>query len=169
MPASVTTLQDKTALIGFLDTSHWRSILGLTLNLKQSAMTGDGGFLRLDEVMAKRAFGHYMRGLNRQIYKAAFRHHGKRLKVIPILEKSQEGRWHYHVAMEPPQFMEPSEFGNIAMNAWLQTPLGYAHGAVTTNVDAGWIAYMAKLRGKSGFEIYTDCIDTEAFYNPTDC
>ena len=65
--------------------------------------------------------------------------------------------------------MDASSFGDIAMDVWLQTPLGYGHGEISIDVDAGWIAYMAKPRGKSGLEEYFDCIDTEAFYNPLDC
>jgi len=165
----VTRLQEKNALIQLCDTSHWRSIVGLTLNLKQSITTEAFGFVRIDELTAKKAFRQYMHDLNRQIYRAAFRHHGKRLRVIPILEKSEDGRWHYHVAMEPPNFMDSKGFGDIAMEVWRLTFLGYGHGAISTNGDAGWPAYMAKLRSKSGFEHYFDCIDTEAFYNPLDC
>ena len=55
------------------------------------------------------------------------------------------------------------------MDVWLQTPLGYGYGEISVNADGGWIAYMAKLRGKSGLEEYFDCIDTEAFYSPIDC
>jgi hypothetical protein len=61
--------------------------------------------------------------------------------------------------MEPPKFMESADFGDIAMDLWLNTSLGYAHGDITMDADAGWIAYMAKRRGKSGLEEYYDCID----------
>jgi hypothetical protein len=33
---------------------------------------------------------------------------------ILFLEKSNEGRWHYHLAIEPPSFMEASEVRFIA-------------------------------------------------------
>lgn len=92
--------QDRPALLQLCDTSHWRSVVGLTLNLKQSITTESGGFIRLDELSAK---------------------------------------------------------------------LGYGHGGIAVNVDEGWIAYIAKRRGKSGLEDYYDCIDTEAFHNPLDC
>ena len=85
----MTKLQETTALIQMCDTAHWRSVVGLTLNLKQSIPTAAGGFVMVDELMAKMAFRQYMRGLNRQIYKSAFRHHGKRIRVVPILEKSE--------------------------------------------------------------------------------
>ena len=165
----MTTFQEKTALIEFCDTSHWRSVVGLTLNLKQTVVTPSGGFVRIDELTAKKAFRHYMKLLNRRIYKAAYRHHGKQLRVIPILEKSADGRWHYHAAIEPPWFMDANRFGDIAMDVWLQTPLGYGHGEISIDADAGWFAYMAKFRSKSGLEYYYDCIDTEAFHNPPDC
>jgi hypothetical protein len=162
-------LQDNAGLFQLCNTSHWRSVVGFTLNLKQSIVTASGGFVPLDELAAKKAFRHYVQNLNRRVYKAAFRHHGKRLKVIPIIEKSEDGRWHYHAAMEPPRFMDAGSFGDIAMDLWLQTYLGYGHGDFAINVDAGWIAYMAKRRGKSGLEDYYDCIDIEALYNPLDC
>ena len=159
----MTTLQKN--LVKFCDTSHWRSVVGLTLNLKQSIVTPSGGFISIDELGAKRSFRHFMNRLNRRIYKSAFRQHGKRLQVIPLLERSAEGRWHYHVAIEPPSFLDDTEFGQIAMEAWLQTPMGYGHCGISTDVNEGWISYMTKLRGKSGLEAYIDCIDTDAFYN----
>lgn len=161
--------QERLALLQLCDTSRWDSVVGLTLNLKQSMTTERGGFVRIDELSAKKAFRRYVNGLNRRVYGAAFRHHGKRLRVIPILEKSADGRWHYHVAMEPPSFMDGTSFGQVAMDLWLHTPLGYGHGDVAVNVDEGWMAYMAKRRGKSGLENYYDCIDTEALHNPLDC
>ena len=162
-------LKEKEAVFRFCDTSHWRSAVGLTLNMKQSIRTASGGFVQIDESTAKKAFGRYMNVLNRRIYNFAFRRFGKRLRVIPILEKSEEGRWHYHVAIEPPLFMDADSFSDMAMDVWSTTPLGYGHGHVTIDVDTGWIAYMAKRRGKSGLEDYYDCIDTEAFHNPLDC
>jgi hypothetical protein len=157
------------ALHQLCKTSHWHSAIGMTLNLKQSIVTEASGFLMVDELRAKAAFRDFMNRLNRRIYKSSYRHRGKRLRVVPILEKSAEGRWHYHLAIEPPAFTDPSDFGEIAMTCWLSTPLGYDHGDVTINVDAGWATYMLKLRGKSGLESYVDCIDIEALYNPLDC
>ena len=120
----------------------------------------------VDELAAKKAFKEYMRLLNRRIYGAAHRHHGKRLRVIPILERSVNRRWHYHVAIEPPSFMNGAEFGELAMAMWLKGDLGYEFGDVAENADSYWISYMAKLRTKSDFEHYFDCIDTDTFFNP---
>jgi hypothetical protein len=158
--------QQKPALISLCNTSHWRSAVAFTFNLKQSIKTGIGTYLIVDELTAKKAFKEYMRQLNRRIYSSANRRHAKRLRVIPILEKSANQRWHYHAIMEPPSFMDRADFGKLAMALWLKTDFGYEHGDVTLNPDVGWITYMAKLRTKSEFEHYYDCIDTETFFNP---
>ena len=158
--------RQKQALITLCDTSHWRSLVALTFNLKQTIKVPIGGFQIVDELTAKKAFKEYMRQLNRRIYGSANRRHAKRLRVIPILEKSANRRWHYHAAIEPPSFMDPADFGKLAMALWLKTDFGYDRGDVAVNPDAGWITYMAKLRSKSEFEHYYDCIDTEAFFNP---
>jgi len=162
----MTQLQEKRTLVQMFDTTHWRSIMGLTLNLKQSSPTGAGGFVPIDELMAKKAFRRYMHALNRCTYRSAYRHHGKRLRVIASLEKSEGGRWHYHVAIEPPTFIDHIAFGELAMKTWLETDSGYGYGDVCLQADSGWIIYMTKRRTKSAFEHYFDCIDTDAFYNP---
>jgi hypothetical protein len=160
-------VQQKQALIRTCDTSHWRSIVGLTLNLKQSFVMEHGGFVPVDELMAKKAFKQYMNILNRRIYGAAHRRYGKQIKVVPILEKSASGRWHYHTVMEPPDYMPAADFGALAMNTWLNTSLGYGHGQVSLNVDEGWTDYIVKFRTKAEFDNYLDCIDTNAFNNQT--
>ena len=61
--------------------------------------------------------------LNRAVYGSAFRRHGKRLRVLPVLEKGEvgaralrswdrgtSGRWHIHCAIEL-----PSHFDGIAL------------------------------------------------------
>jgi hypothetical protein len=61
--------------------------------------------------------------LNRAVYGAALRRYGKRLRVLPVLEKGEvralalrtlergtSGRWHIHCAIEL-----PSHFGAIAL------------------------------------------------------
>lgn len=144
----------------------WRSVCGLTLNLKQSVKSPRGATIGIDEYWAKKGFGQFMRRLNRAVYGSANRHHGKRLRVVPIIEKSLDGRLHYHVAIEPPAHLDNDEFCRLAMLIWLKTPLGYGHGDVAPHADAGWIDYMTKKRSKNGFEHYFDCIDTDAFFNP---
>jgi hypothetical protein len=162
----MTILKHRSALLGCCDISAWRSVVGLTLNLKQSIRTPHGGFVMVDEFAAKAAFKSYMNDLNRRIYRSAYRHHDRRLSVIPILEKSEGGRWHYHLAVEPPSFMTADQFTELSTQLWSGSELGYGHGQADPNVDHGWLIYITKLRTKNAFEHYLDCLDVDALHNP---
>jgi hypothetical protein len=162
----MTNLEHKATLLRLCDISAWRSVVGLTVNLKQSIRTPHGGFVMVDEFAAKTAFKRYMNALNRRIYRSAYRHHDKQLSVIPILEKSDGGRWHYHLAVEPPAFMTADQFTELATLLWLDGELGYGHGQADPNVDQGWLIYITKLRTKNAFEHYLDCLDVDALHNP---
>jgi hypothetical protein len=96
-----------------LDTRHWRSICDLTLTLKQglcSAVPPDNAlgsknshmWIPIDEAQSKKAFRHFINLLNRAVYGNAVHRHGKRLRVIGVVEKDGDGRWHIHAAIEPP-------------------------------------------------------------------
>ena len=158
--------KEQKALLSMCEITHWRSIVALTLNLKQVVRTLDNGFIGVDEFVCRKAFSHYMRQLNELVYKAAYRRHGKRLRVIPVLEKSADGRWHYHVAIEPPAHVDAYDFGKLAMSIWLAQELGYGFGDVSFDADRGWISYQLKRRSKDGLECFLDCLDIDAFNNP---
>src|SRR4051812_48944315 len=136
------------ALADWCDTAQWRAIVAVTLNLKQSVLTPDGGYVLVDEQACKKAFKRFCNSLNREIYGAAHRHHRKRVRIIPILEFSSSGRWHYHVAIEPPEFMDGGELAVLATRCWERIALGYGHGSVCPQADSGWIRYMTKFRTK---------------------
>jgi hypothetical protein len=163
---SMTILAHRAALLRLCDTSTWHLVVGLTLNLKQSIRTPNGGFVMVDELAAKKAFKTYMDALDRRIYRSAYRHHDKRLSVIPILEKSAGERWHYHLAIEPPVFMIGNQFTDLASQLWLNSELGYGHGHADPDVDQGWMTYITKLRTKNAFEHYLDSLDIDSLHNP---
>jgi len=154
----------RAALIEFLDTSDWRDTVALTLNLKQSINTPDGGFVMIDELAAKAAFKRYMNALNREVYGHAHRRYGKSLRVRPVLEKSRSGRWHYHVLVEPPEYMTDLDFAETAMRTWRATDAGYGKGSYRLKADRGWTEYMAKFATKGDFAHYFDCIDISSFH-----
>lgn len=154
------------ALTSLCDTTHWRAVIALTLNLKQSVVTPDGGFVLVDEQACKKAFKRFCNSLNRKIYGAAYRHHGKCLRIIPVLECSSSARWHYHVAIEPPEFMDGEALAELAIKRWERTAQGYGHGQVCVQADTGWLHYMTKFRTKEVFEDFLDCLDVEALHNP---
>jgi hypothetical protein len=149
----------------FLDTSHWRSISDITLTLKQGR-SYPGVRDWIDEIKGRSAFRHFLNLLNRAVYKNAFKRHRKRLRVIPVLEKELDGRWHYHAAIEPPPQLDFAHFESLIRACWAKTHWGYQRIQVRPNANSGWINYMLKSRQKADFDTWADCIDWESFHNP---
>ncbi len=73
----------------FFDTSSWGEFCDVTLTLKQAWQPDRGGWLKIDDYRCRQAFRHFMNLLNRAVYGSAFRRHGKRLRVLPVLEKGE--------------------------------------------------------------------------------
>jgi len=165
-------LKHKKALLEFCCTDHWNNICSFTFNLKQTVKVEQKGsknstfqWYRLDEILSKKCFKEFMRALNRRVYKSAYVRHGKRLQAMAFLEKSAEGRFHFHAAIEAPKHMTHDDFCKFVMDVWLEQYFGYGHGDAKTNADRGWLDYMAKTRSKDGFDHYFDCLDIDTFHN----
>src|SRR5919201_4152600 len=122
-PASPNSGSIRTSTVRWkmLDTSHWRSIWDLTLTVKQglcSAVPPDNAlgsknshmWFAIDEAQAKKTFRHFINLLNRAVYRNAVHRHGKRLRVIAVVEKDGDGRLHIHAAIEPPMHLGAAEF-----------------------------------------------------------
>jgi len=103
----------------FFDTSSWSAFCDVTLTLKQARQPDSGGWVKIDDYRCRQAFRHFMNLLNRAVYGAAFRRHGKSLRVLPVLEKGEvgaralrswdrgtSGRWHIHCAIELPSHFD---------------------------------------------------------------
>jgi hypothetical protein len=163
-----------------LNTSHWHSVCAATLTLKQGQHSDI-------ETQYKKAFRRFMNMLNATAFGNAARYRNKRLRVIPILEKTESGRWHYHAAIEPPAHMSREQFTGQVRLCWWKTHWGHRivdlefdfnlpwlhalRGKVYTlqggvYASSGWISYILKDRSKSGFESWFDCIDLSSLYNP---
>ena len=117
--------------------------------------------------------------LNRAVYGVAFRRYGKRLRVLPVLEKGEvqanalrsrergtSGRWHIHCAIELPSHVDAVALENLIRDCWAKVELGYRRILVRDCADAGWINYMLKSRQKSEFDGFIDCIIIESLHNP---
>jgi hypothetical protein len=148
------------------DTQHWRSIFDLTLTFKQRRKSDNGSWVRIDEIGCRSAFWHFKDFLNRAVYGNAVRRHGKRLRIIPVLERSMGGRWHYHSAIEPPMHLDKIEFEKLIHKCWAKTDWAHREVLVRENADHGWIGYMLKPLQKSDFDSWTDCIDWFSLNNP---
>ena len=128
-----------------------------------------------------------MTRLNRSVYGRAARN-GKKLRVIPIVEKDADGRWHYHLAIEPPAHLNPDQFSAQIISSWSkgrwahrinhikpQAVRGSIYDEFQRRESAlstldpekdGWRFYLLKKRGKSGLEHWVDCIDLDTLNNP---
>jgi hypothetical protein len=117
--------------------------------------------------------------LNRAVYGAAFRRYGKRLRVLPVLEKGEvrasalrscergtSGRWHIHCAIELPLHFDAVALENLIRDCWAKVELGHGRILIRDGANAGWINYMLKDRQKSHFDDYVDCIIIESLHNP---
>jgi hypothetical protein len=170
------------------DTSDWTAMWDITLTLKQAFKRKDCReiYTSIDEYQSRRAFHHFMNLLNRAVYGNAYRRNGKRLRVIPILERGDfwiDGvfekvcypkRWHYHAAIEPPPHIDADSFKALIEQCWAHVDWGYRRILVRPNADRGWIDYMLKPSQKSGFYVgsdcdWSDCIDWESLHNTSKC
>ena len=163
----------------FFDTSSWGEFCDVTLSLKQAWQPDCAGWVKIDDYRCRQAFRHFVNLLNRAVYGSAFRRHGKRLRVLPVLEKGEiraralrpwecgaSGRWHVHCAIELPSHLDAIALENIIRECWAKVEWGYGRILVRDGANAGWIDYMLKDRQKSEFDGFLDCIIIESLHNP---
>jgi hypothetical protein len=163
----------------FFDTSSWGAFCDVTLTLKQARQPDSGGWVKIDDYRCRQAFRHFMNLLNRAVYGAAFRRHGKSLRVLPVLEKGEvrsralrswdrgtSGRWHIHCAIELPSHFDGIALENLIRECWAKVEWGYGRILVRDGANAGWINYMLKDRQKSEFDGFVDCIIIESLPAP---
>ena len=162
------------------DTSSWGDFCDVTLTLKQGHQPDSGGWVKIDDYRCRHAFRHFMNLLNRAAYGSAFRRHGKRLRVLPVLEKGEvrtralrswergasTGRWHIHCAIELPSHFDAVALENLIRDCWAKVEWGYGRILVRDGANAGWISYMLKDRQKSEFDGFLDCIIIKSLHNP---
>jgi hypothetical protein len=160
------TLADRLRATTVFDTRHWRSICDVTLTLKQVRQSDDGFRVWIDEIQCQNALRHLLNLLNHAAYGSAFRRHGKRLRVIPVIEKNADRRWHLHAAIEPPRHIKPFKFRELIQECWGRVDWAHKEMKVGVYRDEGWIDYILKQRQKSGLEVWSDCIDWTSFHNP---
>ena len=161
------------------NTSSWGPFCDVTLTLKQARQCEKGAWIRIDDYRCRQAFRHFMNLLNRAVYGAAFRRYGKRLRVLPVLEKGEvrasalrpcergsSGRWHIHCAIELPAHLDAIALERLIRCCWAKIELSYSRILVRDRANAGWIDYMLKDRQKSEFDGFLDCVIIESLHNP---
>jgi hypothetical protein len=160
------------------DTSSWGEFCDVTLTLKQGRQADGSGWIKIDHYQCRQAFRHFMNLLNKAVYASAFRRHGKRLRVLPVLEKGEvcarslrrwergtSGRWHIHCAIELPPHFDAFALETLIGDCWAKVELGHGRILVRDGANAGWIKYMLKDRQKSEFDGLLDCVIIESLHN----
>jgi hypothetical protein len=102
-----------------------------------------------DAIIASRNFRHFRNRLERALFGNAAKRHGKRLKLVAVLETSADGRLHYHCIIERPAFCSFERFAAIVREQWSRTDFGYHQTYIKDQADTGWTDYMLKQRQKS--------------------
>ena len=161
------------------DTNSWGPFCDVTLTLKQARQSDSGAWLKIGDYSCRQAFRHFMNLLNRAVYGAAFRRCGKRLRVLPVLERGEvrahalrsweggtSGRWHIHCAIELPLHFDAVTLEKLIRDCWAKVEWGYGRILVRDGANAGWIGYMLKDRQKSVFDGFLDCMIIESLHNP---
>jgi hypothetical protein len=122
------------------------SCLGVSLTMKQFA---EG--VKLDDIRASKNLRHFLNFLNTEVYGKRFKRFGKKLNVIPALERSSSGRLHYHLVLQKPQSRHPEmaqeadkAFLALIQSCWKRTPFGYEQIHIHDRVDHGWTDYISK-------------------------
>jgi hypothetical protein len=134
----------------FFDTSRWGPFCDVTLTLRQARPPDCGGWIKIDD---RQAFRHFLNLLNRAVFRAAYRRHGKR-RVLPVLEKGEVractirsrergkcGRWHIHCAIELPPHFDAIALEKSIRSCWAKVEWGYGGILVRDDTNAGWINY----------------------------
>jgi hypothetical protein len=163
----------------FFDTRTWGPFCDVTLTLKQARQSIRGGWVRIDDYPCRQAFRHFMNLLNRATYGNSFRRHGKRLLVLPVLERGEVrgrslqpcergklGRWHIHCAIELPPHFDAIFLERLIRDCWSRVEWAHSRILVRDGTNAGWIEYMLKNCQKSAFDAFTDSIIIESLHNP---
>ena len=161
------------------DTSSWGEFCDVTLTLRQGHQPDGGGWIKIEDYRCREAFRHFMNLLNKAVYGAAFRRYGKRLRVLPVLEKGEvrartlrpwergtSGRWHIHCAIELPSHFDAVALERLIRDCWAKVEWGHGRILIRDGANAGWVSYMLKDRQKSEFDGFLDCIIIESLHNP---
>ena len=157
----------ESAKSNLFDTSSWGEFCDVTLTLKQGRQADGSSWIRIDHYQCRQAFRHFMNLLNKAVYGSAFRRHGKRLRVLAVLEKGEvrarslrrwergtSGRWHIHCAIELPPHFDAFALETLIGDCWAKVELGHRRILVRDGANAGWINYMLKDRRNRSSTVY---------------
>jgi len=113
---------------------------GVSLTLKQRV-----DHKSINNDISSQNLRHFLNVLNKKCFGNSFKRFNKRLRVLPVLERSGTGRYHYHLTLQNPFIDNPNKFESMINFTWFNTNYGYRHIHVHRNVNEGWNDYITKL------------------------
>lgn len=143
----------------WVNLSDWSSPFAVTLTLKQRLMEfGDSGRagVPVTQEIAQQNFRHFLNRLNKRVFGNSAGRHGKRLRVLPVLEGGSHKRLHYHSVIDCPRPELCELFPSMVCEAWTSTQWGYHEVQADPQADDGWLSYITKLRDKPDYSLSID-------------
>lgn len=117
--------------------------VAVTLTMKKRA-----GARIADDIIASANLRLFRVRLETRVLGRAAKVHGKRLRMICMLEMSADHRLHYHCIFERPYHCSFERFRAIIRDQWPKTDFGYHELDVQDRSDSGWTDYLLKQRQK---------------------
>lgn len=117
--------------------------VAVTLTMKKRA-----GARAADEIIASANLRLFRVRLETRVLGRAAKCHGKRLRMVCVLEMSADHRLHHHCIFERPHHCSSERFGAIIRDQWSKTDFGYHQVDIQDHSDTGWTGYLLKLRQK---------------------
>jgi hypothetical protein len=112
---------------------------GVTLTMKQRVDNKS-----LDNITSSQNLRHFLNILNKKCFGNAYKRFNKRLRVLPSLERSSDGRWHYHLTLENPFPSNAIKFERMIESTWFKTSYGYRRIDIKHSINEGWGDYITK-------------------------
>jgi len=116
----------------------------VTLTLKKRC-----GSRVADEIAASENFRLFRIRLEGRVLGRAAKMHGKRLRIIAVMETSADHRLHYHCIIDRPYYCSAERFSAIIRDQWAKTDFGYQQVDIQDQSNDGWTDYLLKQRQKT--------------------
>ena len=121
----------------------------------------------LDYSQCCKAFAVFSHHLDRAVCGNCANRFGKRVKVIPVVEKSDLGReGTFTRLLKSRAHIDPVAFDELVRKCWSKVDWAHDRVELKDDADFGWLKYMLKPRQKAGLENWSDCIVWELLHNP---
>lgn len=130
-------------LASLIEEIRFQNPVAVTLTMKKRV-----GARAADEIVASENLRLFRVRLESRVLGRAAKKHGKRLRMVCVLEMSADHRLHYHCIFERPYHCSFEHFRAIIRDQWPKTDFGYHQIDVQDRSDSGWTDYLLKLRQK---------------------